>query len=260
MRTGVTMSKQDLMRIDVISRVVAGQTGAKQAAEIQGVCLRQVRRQIRTFQEKGAEGLIHGNRGRSSSRRIPGAVRQQVRTLMIGEYLDYNTSHLRDELASEHGIQLSYASVYRLRAELGLRSPQRHKVPQHRRRRERAARMGQLVQVDGSDHDWLEGRGPQLSLIAFVDDATGQILGATFREQEDTMGYLLVLDGVCRHWGRPQALYSDQHTIFQSPKEATLEQRLQGEQPLSQSPLRVRQGRGRVLAQLGIAHISARSP
>ena len=76
----------------------------------------------------------------------------------------HNTSHLRDELASEHGIQLSYASVYRLRAELGQTSPRKHKVPQHRRRRERAAREGQLVQVDGSDHDWLEGRGPKLTL------------------------------------------------------------------------------------------------
>jgi len=179
-------------------------------------------------------------------------MREQVRILMKGEYFDYNTSHLRDELASEHGIHLSYASVYRLRAELGLRSPQKHKVPQHRRRRERAACMGQLVQVDGSDHDWLEERGPKLTLIVSVDDATGKILGATFREEEDTMGYMLVLDDVCHHWGRPQALYSDQHTIFRSPKETTLEQRLRGELPLSQF--------GRTLARLGIAHILARSP
>jgi hypothetical protein len=125
-------------------------------------------------------------------------------------------------------------------------------MPQHRRRRERASREGQLVQVDGSDHDWLEGRGSQLSLIAFVDDATGKILGGTFRQEEDTMGYMLVLHAVCRQWGVPQALYSDRHTIFQSPKKATLEQILQGEQPLSQF--------GHVLARLGISHISARSP
>ena len=120
------MSERDLMRINVISRVVAGRTTAKQAAEIQGICLRQARRQIRAFREKGGEGLIHGNRGRSSSRRIPERVRERVRSLVAGQYSDYNTSHLRDELTSEHGIQLSYSSVYRLRAEFGLTSPRKH--------------------------------------------------------------------------------------------------------------------------------------
>ena len=89
-------------------------------------------------------------------------------------------------------------------------------------------------------------------MIAFVDDATGKILGGTFREEEDTMGYMLVLHAVCRQWGVPQALYSDRHTIFQGPKQATVEQLLQGEQPLSHL--------GHTLARLGIARIAAQSP
>ena len=248
----VTMSEKDLLRIAIIGRILAGETSAQEAANAQGVSLRQIRRQIRAFREKGAEGLIHGNRGRPSPRRIPEAVRSQVHALMRETYADYNTSHLRDELASEHQIPLSYATVARLRAELEQASPRKHRVRPHRQRRQRAERAGQLVQVDGSDHNWLEGRGPRLTLIAFVDDATGQLLGALFREEEDAMGYMQVLDAVCRTHGVPQALYTDRHTIFQSPKKATLEQKLAGEQPLSHF--------GRTLHQLGIARIAALSP
>lgn len=248
----VTMSQKDLLRISVIGRVIAGTTSAKEAASAQGVSLRQVRRQIRTFREKGAEGLVHGNRGSASLRRTPEKVRSQALSLMETKYADYNTSHIRDELAREHGICLSYATVARLRAELGQPSPRKHRVPQHRQRRQRAEREGQLVQVDGSDHNWLEGRGPRLTLIAFVDDATGKILGGLFRAEEDAMGYMQVLDAVCQTYGLPQALYSDRHTIFQSPKQATLEQKLAGEQPLSHF--------GRTLHLLGITRIAAQSP
>ncbi len=249
---GVTMSEKDLLRIPVSGRVLDGAMTAKEAANAQGVSLRQVRRQIRAFREKGAEGLIHGNRGRVSPRRIPQTVRAQVQALMREEYADYNTSHIRDELAREHQLHLSYATVARLRAELGQSSPRQHPVRQHRQRRERAQREGQLVQVDGSDHDWLEGRGPRLTLVAFVDDATGKILGATFRQEEDAVGYMQVLDAVCRTYGVPQALYSDRHTIFQSPKTATVEQKLAGMQPLSHF--------GRTLQLLGISRIAAQSP
>lgn len=246
------MSKKDALRIAVIERVVTGKMTAKQAAEAQVVSVRQVRRQIRAFQEKGVEGLIHGNRGRISSRRLPEAIREQVSVLMREKYSDYNTSHARDELEWQERINISYATLYRLRRELSQGSPRRHRGMAHRRRRERAARRGQLVQADGSLHRWLEGRGPELALIAFIDDASGQILGATFREQEDTVGYLRVLHAICRREGVPQSLYTDRHNIFQSPKRATLEQKLRGEEPRSHF--------GRALAQLGIVHIPAQSP
>lgn len=246
------MSEKDLFRIGVIGRVLDGKMTAKQAADAQVVSVRQARRQIRTFRTKGAEGLIHGNRGRISPRRIPEDVRQRVCALLEGDYADYNTSHLRDELGTEHEITVSYAWLYRLRAEIGQVSPRKHKVSTHRKRRERAAREGQLVQVDGSPHRWLEDRGPELTLIAFVDDATGKLLGAIFREEEDTMGYMLVLHAVCRCEGIPQALYTDHHMIFESPKKATLEQKLRGEEPLSHF--------GRTLARLAISRIPAQSP
>lgn len=246
------MSEKDRDRIEVVTRVVAGKMSAQRAADVEQVSLRQVRRQIKAFREEGVGGLIHGNRGRASGRSLPVELRERVCALLGDAYADYNTSHVRDELASAHGIRLSYATLYRWRRGMGQRGPRPHKVAAHRQRRERAAREGQLVQVDGSAHRWLEERGPELCLIAFIDDATGKMLGALFRQEEDAAGYMAVLHQVCRRYGLPGTLYSDRHTIFESPKKATLEQKLAGETPLSHL--------GRTLHTLGIARIAAQSP
>lgn len=246
------MSEKDLLRIDVLTRVVDRKLSVREAAEAQGVSVRQVRRQLRDLRREGAEGLIHGNRGRVSPRRLSEALHEQVCALLREEYADYNTSHVRDELQSEHEIRVSYATLYRWRQGMGQRSPQRHKIASHRRRRERAAREGQFVQIDGSAHLWLEGRGPEVTLIAFIDDATNKVLGALFRDEEDTMGYMEVLHQVCRRYGLPVALYSDRHTIFQSPQKTTLEQKLAGKIPLSHF--------GESLHLLGISRIAAQSP
>lgn len=126
----VIMSEKDARPIDVITRVIAGQVRAKEAAAIQGVSLRQVRRQIRAFRDKGAEGLIHGNRGRTSPRRIPDEVRRRVQALLREQYADQSTRGIRDRLASEQNIHLSYATVARLRAALGQASPHRRHAPE----------------------------------------------------------------------------------------------------------------------------------
>lgn len=109
-----------------------------------------------------------------------------------------------------------------------------------------------LLQTDGSRHDWLEGRGPWLTLIAYIDDATNAVSGATFRDEEDAAGYFLGLREICLSQGIPAAIYADQHTIFQSPTKATIEQALVGKEPKSQF--------GRLLDELGIELIAARSP
>jgi hypothetical protein len=112
--------------------------------------------------------------------------------------------------------------------------------------------MGMLLQTDGSRHDWLEGRGAWLTLVGMIDDANNEIPGAIFREEEDAAGYFLVLQQVCMTKGIPQALYADQHTIFRSPSQPTVEQELSGELPRSQF--------GRLVDELGIQLIAARSP
>jgi hypothetical protein len=167
-------------------------------------------------------------------------------------YPDYNDCHLTEVLAEEHEVDLSRSTVRRIRHAAGLRSPRKRRAPRHRSHRERYPRRGLLLQIDGSHHAWLEGRGPQLVLIAAVDDATGEVPFALFREQEDAAGYFRLLREIAQRQGLPLALYADRHTLFQSPKKLTLEQQLAGERPRSQF--------GRLVDELGIELIPAYSP
>jgi hypothetical protein len=178
--------------------------------------------------------------------------------LAKGEYVDYNDQQLMEKLAEKHGIEVSRSTVRTIRRAAGLGSPRTHRVPQHRQRRERRPMAGMMLQADGSDHDWLEGRGPRLTpvpgltLIAYIDDANNQVVAGLFREEEDAAGYMLGLQHIGLTRGLPLSLYADRHTIFRSPKEATLEQQLAGKEPKSQL--------GRALDELDIEYIAAHSP
>ncbi|NIP85577.1 MAG: ISNCY family transposase, partial [Planctomycetales bacterium] len=215
--------------------------------------LRQVRRLIRRQREGGDAALAHGNRGRASPRRLDPAAGARIVELAKGEYRDYNDCHFQEELAElPEPIHISRSSLRSLRRAEGVPSPRKRRAPQHRSRRERRPQEGMLLQTDGSRHDWLEGRGPWLSLLAFIDDACGEVPWATFREEEDAAGYFLGLQAIGLGRGTPGAIYADQHTIFQSPTQATLEQFLADQQPRSQF--------ARLLDELGIELIAAGSP
>jgi hypothetical protein len=155
-------------------------------------------------------------------------------------------------LQEEHGLQVSRASVRRIRRSAGLASPHKYRRRRSHLRRERYAQFGMLFQIDASHHAWLEARGPHLALVAAIDDATNQVVGAVFREREDAAGYFLLLRDIARQYGVPVALYADRHTIFQSPSKPTLEQELAGELPQSQF--------GRLCARLSIQLLAAHSP
>ena len=247
------MSLKELKRMEILQQIEARKMTAGQAAEIMGLSLRHTRRIIARYREQGAEGLVHGNRGRPAHNRITEAVRAKIEELAEGKYRDYNDSHFTDELEDEWPeLQVSRSTVRRIRRARGIGSPRKRRAPRHRRRRERRLQAGMLLQTDGSHHDWLEGRGPWLTLIAYIDDATNEVLAALFREEEDAAGYFMGLQEICRRKGIPAAIYADRHTIFQSPAAANLEQQWADEQPLSQF--------GRLLDELGIELIAAHSP
>jgi transposase len=252
MNERVTFSMKEIKRLYVMQQIAEKQMTGPQGAELLGISLRQIRRLIAKYRERGAPGLVHGNRGRAPNNRIAEAWRARIWELAQGEYQDYNDSHFTEELAEEHGLKVSRSTVRRIRRQNGQASPRKHRAPRHRSRRERKAQAGMLLQTDGSRHDWLEGRGPWLTLIAYIDDATNQVCGASFRDEEDAAGYFLGLQEICLTQGIPAAIYADQHTIFQSPSQATLEQELAGERPRSQL--------GRLLDDLGIELIAAGSP
>ena len=185
------MNLKEQQRVMVLNRVErVGLTG-KEAAALVGLSLRQVRRLLAAYRKEGIAAIAHGNRGRKPAHAIAEEVK--VKELAEGVYRGVNHTHLTELLAEREGLVVSRSTVQLILATAGLKSPPRRGPPKHRIRRERYPQEGMLLQVDGSRHDWLGGRGPYLTLIGSIDDATGSVPYALFREQEDAHGYFLLL-------------------------------------------------------------------
>jgi len=254
MQEMLTLNRKEQVRLQVLNEVEGGGLNMREAAEMMVLSLRQVRRLRRAYRIEGAEGLAHGNRGRRPRNAVDGEVAQRVVLLARERYRGVNQQHMTELLEEEQQIQLSRSTVRRVLQGAGIRSPQTRRAPKHRSRRERKPREGMLLQVDGSPHDWLEGRGPRLCLVGAIDDATSHVPGAVFRRQEDIQGYFTMLRQIVRTKGIPLSLYHDKHTIFLSPKKEveTVEEQLAGKRRLTQV--------GRALEELGIGSIPADSP
>lgn len=250
----VSLNAKEQQRAMVLNRVERGELTGQEGASLVGLSLRQVRRLLARYRREGVAALAHGNRGRAPVHRIPEATRQRVVALARELYQGFNHYHLQELLVEREQLALSRSSLWRLLTVAGIPSPRRRRPPQHRCRRERYPQEGMLLQVDGSRHDWLQGRGPYLTLVGAIDDATGTVPYALFREQEDAQGYFLLLQGMIATKGIPLAFYSDRHGIFQvNPKQPeSLEEQLAGERQPTQF--------GRALQELGIQSIVARSP
>ncbi len=250
----VTLNKKEQRRAGILVEVERGLLTGKQAAETMGVSLRQMRRLIAGYRKEGIAALAHGNRDRKPYNAIKDSLRQRVVHLASSKYAGFNHQHLAESLTEREDIVMSRSSVRNILLGAGISSPRKRRPPKHRSRRERYPREGMLLQVDGSPHDWLEGRGPRLSLIGAIDDATGSAPYALFQEQEDSRGYFLMLRGITLQQGIPQALYHDRHSIFEvtTDKSPSIEDELDGKKPLTQF--------GRLMVELGIISISANSP
>ena len=246
------MTFKESRRAVVLQQVEDERKTVLQAAQELQLSIRQIRRLIKIYRLKGAAGLAHGNRGKVSPHRLDPELEKRIIALIKKQFQDYNTLHLCQELQEQFDIRISYASLYRIRQEAHLASPRTRRAPRHRLRRAPEPMAGDMLQADGSDHTWLEDRGPRLTLIAYIDDATNEVVAATFREEEDTAGYLLALRDVCQTRGIPLAVYADRHTIFQSPAKPTVEQVLAGQKPMSQFE--------RALSEIGVRLIAAHSP
>jgi transposase len=250
----VTLTTRDQIRVMTLNRVVEGSlTGAEAAAQL-GLSVRQLRRLLAAYRAEGVAALPHGNRGRPPAHAVAAATRARVVELSRTTYAGTNDSHLRDLLAEREGIALSQSTVRRIRRAAGESSPRQRRAPQHRQRRERRPQEGMLLQLDGSPHAWLEDRGPRLSLLAAIDDATGAIAGAVWRAEEDSLGYLALLEQVVTTHGCPEAVYHDRSGIFvhHAHERETVAEQLAGER----EPRQV----ARAFAALGIAALTAHSP
>lgn len=248
MRERLTLTTRDQQRLGVLTQWIAGILTISEAAGLLGVSERSAWRQRRRLIERGANGLVHGNRGRVSVRRLDEATRARIVELAgpSGRLRGVNDCHLAELLAQEEGISIGRSSLQRLLREAGLASPRHRRPPRYRSRRERMAQAGLLVQIDGSPHDWLEGRGPKMTLVGGIDDATGAIVGAIFTEHEDGAAYLSVLHQMATRHGLPGAVYRDRSGIFC---------------PTASGPARADATQvGRAFSELGIVSIPASSP
>ena len=251
----ISLTIEEQRRGRILAHLVAGDLGLEEAAEWLGVSVRHAWRLKAAFLAEGPVALAHGNRGRPNPRRIGTATRERVVALATGDdYRGANDSHLTELLAEREGIVLSRPSVQRILRAAGVASPRPRRAPRHRSRRERMPREGMLLQVDGSRHDWLEGRGPWLTLVGAIDDATGKLLFATFRDEEDSAGYLQLVRDVGRSHGLPVALYRDRHGSL----EPTSRRRPPPELAVADGHRSTHVGRA--LEALGIGSIAAGSP
>ena len=251
---GLRLTDREQRRTQVLNGVLDGEVTVGVAAGLMGVSERHAWRLLAAYRKEGAAAMAHGNRDRKPKTATSPETIQIVRQLAEDPYRGFNHTHLTEVLAEREGIDLSRSTIRRILLAEGIRSPRPRKASRRYSRRERYPREGMLLQVDGSRHDWLEGRGPYLTLVGAVDDATGTVPAALFRQQEDAHGYMMMLKETIDRHGVPLALYSDRHGIFQrSPKEPeSLAEQLRGRRDPTQF--------ARALEELDIRLVLAHTP
>lgn len=242
----LTMKEQN--KIEVIEGVMDGRIEVDDAGRVMNRSVRQVYRMLKKLRERGLEGLVHGNKGKKSSRRIKAAIRKKIVTLVRGRLSDINDTHLTEILLREENIRIGRETLRTLLRVEGIAPKLKRRSRKHRSRRERKAAFGMMLQIDGSPHDWLQGRGPRLTLIGGKDDATNHVW-ARFEEAETTWGYMDLMREIFEERGLYLSLYSDRHTIFHSPKDPTIVEQINNVRRLTQF--------GRAMEELGITLIKA---
>lgn len=251
------MSDREFTRAAVLRRVVAGELTIKEATPLLGVSYRQAKRLTARYRERGRRGLVHGNTGRRSNRAIPAEHRERVVELVRTHYggsvargpgQRFGPTLAAEHVWTDHGVLVSVSSLARWMRGAGLWGRVRRARPRHQRR-ERKAHFGELVQLDGSFHDWFEGRGRRPCVMTMIDDATGRTL-LRFGAEETTWAAANVLRAWMAAYGIPRALYTDWKNVYL--RAPTTNERARGERPLTQF--------GRMCTKLGIQLIGAASP
>ncbi len=250
------MSPSEARRVYVMEQVLARKVTIAQAAKLLSLCERQVKRLKVGMLKEGAAFLAHKNRGLKPKHALSEPCRGQIITNALNDYRGASCEQMAELLKLYQGISVSSRTIRRVLAQADIPNTHAHKTARRRRRcRDRMPKEGMLVQCDASQFDWLEDRGPRLSLHGIIDDATGKVLALYYRLQEDTIGYMQVLLQMLKNHGVPCSFYSDRHSIFFSPKM----DKLSIEDELAGKTVNLTQF-GRTLKELQITHIPAYSP
>ena len=210
----LNMSAKELSRLEVMQRVSRKQMRQTEAGEILHLSTRQIKRLLKVYRQKGATGLVSKHRGRKGNHRLAEEVKQQALNLLKTKYRGFGPTLAHEKLVEKDKLQLSDESVRQLMIAEDLWKPRKAKKVVTHQLRERRACFGELIQIDGSLHDWFEGRAEPCVLLVFIDDATGKVVQLRFVDSESFFSYAQAAEDYFRHCGKPVAFYSDKHGIF----------------------------------------------
>ena len=210
----IIMSTKELDRAEVLLKVKQKTLTQIQAANILGLSSRQIRRLFREYKQRGAIALVSKKRGRPSNHLLAKSLKELALGLIKENYPDFGPTFACEKLVEVHRLKISVGSVRKLMISEGIWIDKKVKKKRVFQLRERRAKEGELVQIDGSPHDWFEGRGPKCSLLLCIDDATGKIKAALFAPSETLWGYFDLMQIYLKTHGRPRALYNDKHSVF----------------------------------------------
>ena len=244
------MSKKEIRRVNVMEKIVEKRITQIEAAEILGISDRQVRRQVKKFRRKGIIGLVHGNRGKPGNRRYPEKERAKVLKIFHRDYRDFGPTLGSEVLLRENKLAVHHNTLRRWLLSEEDKYKWQRKERAHRKWRERRANFGEMVQMDGSHHDWLEGRGPELVLMGYVDDATGEKFGKFYLYEGTVPALDSFKEYVCTY-GIPMSVYLDRHSTYKTTRKETIFEELRDDKALTQFE--------RAMGELGVKVIHAHS-
>lgn len=245
------LTEKEMDRLSVIRCVIGRKLTWLEAARQLDLSKRQIGNLVSRVRKEGSSGVIHRLKNRPSNNQLPAGSLQEALKLVQLQYPDFGPTFASEKLQENHHIVVSRETLRKGMIHSGAWQPRQRK-PKHRSWRPRRLCVGELVQLDGSYHDWFEGRGPIGALVAYIDDATSNILYAKFVEGEDTLTLFKTTQAYLERWGRPKALYADKHAVYHVNKQTMVEPHLRDPQPMTQFT--------RAMAELGIEVIAAHSP
>ena len=219
----ITMSEHDINRFKVIQDVCDRRLRRCDAAELLGLSVRQVQRLMNRLREFGASSLVHHLRGKPGNRRYPSEFRTEVLRIVREYYHDFSPTYACEKLIEQHNLDVSVETLRQWMIADGLWIPHSQRKPRIYQPRYRRDCLGELVQIDGSHHDWFEGRSPKCCLLVFIDDATSRLMNLRFSETESAFDYMVTTREYLDKHGKPVAFYSDRHAIFHVSNKNTVE-------------------------------------
>lgn len=209
-----TMSDKEISRFEVLQRVIDRRMTQQQAGQVLGLNRRQIYRLLKAVKQRGAAGLISKRRGKRSNCQLAAGVAVQAVTLIKERYADFGPTLACEKLRELHEVNLSVEAVRKLMIGADLWTPRALRDRAVHQPRDRRQSLGELIQIDGCEHAWFEGRGPKCTMLVYVDDATSKIMTGRFVDSESTLSYMETTRGYIERHGKPLAFYSDRHSVF----------------------------------------------